>query len=55
MQLWESSDMTLEHVHLQRIFEISGRFPDSFLETCKRRTDFFDEQGEVSTPLLVNK
>ncbi|KAF8478755.1 kinase-like domain-containing protein [Gautieria morchelliformis] len=47
MQLWESSAMTLEQVHLQRIFEFSGRFPDSFLEACKRRTDFFDEQGSL--------
>lgn len=46
-KLWDSSFMSLEDVHLQRILEHIGPFPSSFLQACQRRPDFFDEQGSL--------
>ncbi|THH03876.1 hypothetical protein EW146_g10325 [Bondarzewia mesenterica] len=46
-QIYESSSVSLDDVHLQRILEHIGPFPSSFLQACQRRTDFLDEQGSL--------
>ncbi|KAH7921680.1 kinase-like protein [Leucogyrophana mollusca] len=46
-QLYESSSVSLEDSHLQRILEVIGPFPTSFLEACPRQSEFFDQEGSL--------
>jgi serine/threonine-protein kinase SRPK3 len=44
-QLRELYPATFADFHLAQIIEHIGPFPSDFLNTCSRRTEFFDDQG----------
>ena len=46
-QLHETDTASLEDVHLQRMSEHLGPFPETFLNECGRRKEYFDTSGEV--------
>jgi serine/threonine-protein kinase SRPK3 len=45
-ELYESSTITLSDVHLERMIELLGPFPQNVLDVCSGRDKYFNRQGE---------
>ncbi|TDL24708.1 kinase-like protein [Rickenella mellea] len=46
-RLYESESVTLSDVHLERVIELIGDFPPSFLARCRKRDDYFNVEGKL--------
>jgi hypothetical protein len=40
-------------MHLKNIAEYFGPYAKQFLESCRKRAEYFDEDGEGSTDTLI--